>query len=74
MRPILAVSVALLSAAGAHAEPDYGCDRAAIRWTLPGRFEEARERARKEKRLLVIKGIAFGVDEAGAACATKGDW
>ena len=65
---------ALLATSRAAAETPYGCDPSAIRWTLPGNFNDARERARKERRLIVIKGIAFGVDEAGAKCATKGDW
>lgn len=47
---------------------------AQIVWTHPGDFEKARERARTENRILIIKGIAFGVDEEGARCATKGDW
>jgi hypothetical protein len=47
---------------------------AQIDWTLPGDFEKARERARAEKRIIIIKGIAFGVDEAGSKCATEGDW
>ena len=55
-------------------EPDLGCDRSAIRWFIPGQFQDARDRARKEKRLLIIKGISFGVDTAGAKCATKGKW
>ena len=46
----------------------------AIHWHLPGKFEAARERARRENRLLLIKGISFGIDEAGAKCATKGRW
>jgi len=46
----------------------------AIRWHLPGEFMEARDRARRENRLLLIKGISFGIDEAGAKCATKGKW
>jgi hypothetical protein len=49
-------------------------DRTAIRWHGPGEFAAARERAEHEKRLLLIKGISFGVDELGASCATKGRW
>ncbi len=55
-------------------EPDLGCDPSAIRWFVPGEFKAAQERARAEKRLLIIKGISFGVDDAGAKCATKGKW
>ena len=59
----------------AHADDDAPpCDRSAIRWTLPGKFADARARATAEKRLLILKGIAFGVDELGATCATKGNW
>lgn len=71
--PALALLWALLSLS-ATADPEFGCDRSAIRWTLPGHFDEALARAKKENRLIIIKGIAFGVDEAGAKCATKGDW
>lgn len=49
-------------------------DTTAIAWFLPGQFEEARKAAEKQGRLLMIKGIAFGIDEAGAKCATKGCW
>ena len=60
--------------APAQQEPELGCDPAAIRWFIPGEFKEALERAKEEKRLLIIKGISFGVDDAGAKCATKGKW
>lgn len=52
----------------------FGCDPSAIQWFVPGQFEKALARAKEEKRLLVIKGISFGVDDAGAKCATKGKW
>ncbi len=55
-------------------DTDLGCDPSAITWFIPGQFQDARERARSEKRLLIIKGISFGVDAAGARCATKGKW
>jgi len=58
----------------AQQEPELGCDASAIRWFIPGEFKEALERAKEEKRLLIIKGISFGVDDAGAKCATKGKW
>ena len=51
-----------------------GFDPLAIEWVLPGNFERARERARSERRLLLIKGVSFGIDEVGAVCASKGDW
>jgi hypothetical protein len=49
-------------------------DEAAIRWHFPHQFEEARARAQAENRILVIKGVSFGIDEEGAVCATKGKW
>lgn len=49
-------------------------DRTAIHWVLPGDFEAALARAKTEQRILVIKGISFGVDDAGSKCATKGVW
>ena len=49
-------------------------DASAIDWFLPDQFEQALARARTEQRLLVIKGISFGVDQVGAQCATKGQW
>ena len=51
-----------------------GCDNTAIQWFKPGEFAAARKLAKKSKRLLVIKGISFGVDDVGAKCATKGKW
>jgi hypothetical protein len=45
-----------------------------INWYIPERFEEARQAADSQKRILMIKGIAFGIDAVGAKCATKGCW
>ena len=74
-RPLSALAILVAALAlPATAQTEFGCDRSAIQWTLPGQFEEALARAKKENRLIIIKGIAFGVDEAGAKCATKGDW
>jgi hypothetical protein len=50
------------------------CQTDTIDWVLPGHFDTAVARATAEQRLLLIKGISFGVDEAGATCATKGKW
>ena len=47
---------------------------AAIRWKLPHEFTDAVAAAKKQKRILIIKGVSFGIDEAGAKCATKGKW
>lgn len=49
-------------------------DTAAIEWILPGDFDQARARAVRDQRIIVIKGISFGVDNVGATCATKGRW
>lgn len=49
-------------------------DPSKIEWTTPGHFKKAFERCGQEGRLLVLKGISFGVDAEGAVCATKGDW
>jgi hypothetical protein len=69
-----AVVLAALGAAAVAADPTACTDRTAIRWRVPGEFEDARKEAEKEKRLLLVKGIAFGVDELGAKDATKGCW
>ena len=53
---------------------EVACDRTAIGWVLPGDFPQALARAKQEQRIVVIKGISFGVDGAGAKCATKGVW
>lgn len=50
------------------------CDDSAIDWVLPGHFPDAWERARAERRILLIKGVSFGIDAAGAKCATEGTW
>lgn len=71
--PVAALAAALALPAVA-ANPSACTDRTAIHWHLPGDFESARKEAEKDKRLLLIKGIAFGVDKAGAKDATKGCW
>ena len=70
---IPAALVLLCSAATGRAQ-DAACDRTAIEWVLPGDFAQAIARAKQEQRIVVIKGISFGVDGAGAKCATKGVW
>ena len=45
-----------------------------IDWLLPADFAKALARSKAEHRLLLIKGVSFGIDVAGAACATKGKW
>ena len=55
-------------------QAEHGCDTTNIRWVLPADFKTALERSKSERRLLLIKGVSFNVDEAGATCATKGTW
>ncbi len=55
--------------------PEPTCqDTSAIRWFTPGDFAKAQKQAAEERRILMIKGIAFGIDELGATSATKGCW
>jgi hypothetical protein len=49
-------------------------DECSIRWHFPHQFEEALARSKAENRILIIKGVSFGIDEEGATCATKGKW
>ena len=49
-------------------------DQAAIEWKLPHQFDEAVREAKAKNRILLIKGVSFGIDEAGATCATDGMW
>ena len=72
--PVTAAQAGFAVASDATEETELGCDASAIRWILPGHFEDARERAVRERRIVVIKGISFGVNDAGAKCATKGTW
>lgn len=53
----------LLLFASAAMAGDCKRDRTGIDWTLP--FTEAREKAKKEHRLLLIKPIAFGTEKSG---------
>ena len=55
-------------------KPQQARAEAAIEWHLPHQFSEAREASKKQSRILLIKGVSFGIDEAGAQCATKGKW
>ncbi|MCA8954868.1 MAG: hypothetical protein KDC87_02275 [Planctomycetes bacterium] len=72
--PFLLCSLTGASIAQTSQPASLGCDRTAIRWLKPGEFEQARARAQRDNRLLLIKGISFGVDDEGARCATKGRW
>ncbi len=54
--------VAVLAAQGTDQNP-LALDRTGLVWTLP--FEAARERSEAEKRLLMIKPVAFGTTPDG---------
>lgn len=71
-----ALAASLPSMAHAADEATAAKDRndGAIAWHLPHDFDAAVARAKKQKRILVIKGVSFGIDDAGAKCATKGKW
>lgn len=80
-RPHLAFSVLCITAFGPgqdkvqpQVDLDHACQSHGIRWHLPGDFDEVVKLARKQGRLILIKGISFGIDELGAKCATKGKW
>ena len=64
----------LLWTGPALAGDDAPCDKSAIRWEFPHAFEAARKRAADEHRILLVKGVSFGIDDVGARCATKGKW
>jgi len=49
-------------------------DSRAIEWAFPGEFAEARRRSKEEQRILMIKGVSFGIDEVGLVEPTKGEW
>ncbi len=71
-------AVPQLTLAGALTEPGQemsrASDSAAIEWILPGEFERARKRATDENKILLVKGVSFGIDELGARDATRGQW
>ena len=70
---LLILSVAATSAEDTAKSP--ACENTlAINWVLPGHFDDALKQANAQQRLIMIKGIAFGIDELGATCATKGCW
>ena len=62
-------SLALLLLAGAAV-----ADECSIRWHFPHQFEDALARSKAENRILIVKGVSFGIDTEGATCATKGRW
>ena len=72
--PILMTLLLLQNARAQSEESAIPCDRSKINWVLPGNFAEAVKRARDENRIIMIKGVSFGIDSLGATCATKGKW
>jgi hypothetical protein len=78
MRLLPHVAVALIALAPcARAEPEEAapaCDATHIEWVFPGHFPEALAKAKASRRILIVKGVSFGIDELGATCATKGKW
>ena len=76
----LLLVVALFPAAALQAqdssspEPVAAGDPTVVEFILPGHFKEALAASTERNRCLLVKGVAFGVDAAGAVCATKGHW
>lgn len=62
MRLVAAVTLLALFA---HAEPDHPLakDKTGMRWELP--FKAALKKAKDQKRLLLIKPVAFGTSPDG---------
>lgn len=52
----------------------FTCDESAIDWHTPDAFEAAIAEAKASNRIILIKGVSFGIDAAGAKCATEGTW
>ena len=46
----------------------------AVQSLAPGEFDDARRTADKPRRLPILEGVAFGIDERGSNSATKGTW
>ena len=49
-------------------------DNRAVKFFGPGAFEEAQRTAKEQRRCLLIKGVAGGMDARGAIQSTKGHW
>ena len=45
-----------------------------IEWFRPGSLSAALDRCRETGRILMIKGVSFGIDEVGLEHPTKGTW
>lgn len=63
----LAGSLTGPASAQAQAPPELG-------WVLPGAFDSATERAATERRMLLVIGISYGIDEVGARDPNGGKW
>lgn len=74
LMPILGVVVMLISLPAFALEDEAVGDARVVNFYLPAEFEQALADAKESNRLLLIKGVAFGVDQLGATCATKGHW
>ncbi|MHC5019102.1 MAG: hypothetical protein ACYTGX_03105 [Planctomycetota bacterium] len=70
----LALAAAAATPVAAQEPAQRGGDPEVINFIYPGEFAKALEQAKRRNRCLIIKGVAFGVDAAGAECATKGHW
>ncbi len=53
---------------------EFGFNSEAIDWVIPGEFKNALDQSKQQERILLIRGLGFGLDELGATCATKGCW
>ena len=70
---VLAATCVLPGTAFGKDAPECG-DTTVVDFFLPGSFKDAQKKAKKTNRCLLIKGVAFGMDQAGATCAIKGHW
>jgi len=61
--PLVLAVVILAMPCAAQESGSKNLDKTGIRWQLP--FEQALEKAKKEKRLLLIKPVAFGTSRDG---------
>ena len=60
---MLLTLLALVLPAFAQAQPSKNLDKTGLRWVVP--FEDALAKAKAQKRLLVIKPVAFGTSPDG---------
>lgn len=62
------------NSAAANDSTTWGFNDEKIDWYYPNDFDSAKESAKDNVRILLVKGLGFGLDELGATCATKGCW